>query len=166
MVYAGFVSEKWQIGEKYPALKNQVGNLNKIKLMTDPLADMFNRINNAQSVSKATVDIPFSKLKYEVAKILEKENFIEKIEKPKGKISSKEEGKFLKIFLRYKDKIPTISEIKTISRPSQRIYVKSDKIKPIKGGYGVIIVSTSKGLMTGKETRKQKLGGEVICEIW
>jgi len=134
--------------------------------MTDPLADMFTRINNAQSVSHPTVDIPFSKLKYEIAKILEKENFIEKIEKPKAKTGVRGEGKVLKIFLKYKDKIPAISEIKMISRPSQRIYLKSDKIKPIKGGYGVIVISTSGGLMSGKEARKQKLGGEVLCEIW
>ncbi len=134
--------------------------------MIDPLADMFNRINNAQSVLKETVDVPFSKLKYEVAKILEKENFIEKIEKPKGKIGATGERKILKLFLKYKDKIPVISEIKIISRPSQRIYIKSDKIKPIKSGYGVIIISTSKGLMAGKEARKQKLGGEIVCEIW
>ncbi len=134
--------------------------------MINPLVDMFNRINNAQAVLHPTVDIPFSKLKYEIAKILERENFIEKIEKPKGKTGTKEEGKSLKIFLKYENKIPVISEIKTISRPSQRIYIKSDKIKPIKGGYGVIIVSTSKGLVTGEEARKQKLGGEVICKIW
>ncbi len=134
--------------------------------MTDPLADMFNRINNAQAVSHLTADIPFSKLKYEIAKILEKDKFIDKIEKPRAKANVKGAGKIFKIFLQYKDKIPAISKIKTISKSSQRVYLKADEIKPIRGGLGIVIISTSKGLMTGQEARKQKLGGEVICEVW
>lgn len=129
--------------------------------MVDPITDMLNRIGNAQAVGKATVDIPFSNLKYEIAKILEKAGFIEKIEKKGKKIK-----RSIEITLKYANKIPAISGLKRISKPGQRIYLPSQKIKKVKGGYGIAIISTSRGLMTGKEARKQKLGGEVLCEIW
>jgi len=127
----------------------------------DPLSEMLNSIKNAQAVSKTTVVFPFSNFKYEIAKILEKEGFIEKVEK-EGKKTSKN----LEINLKYKDKIPAISGLKRISKEGQRIYINYKKIKPVKGGYGIAIISTSKGLLTNKEARKQKIGGELICEIW
>jgi small subunit ribosomal protein S8 len=127
---------------------------------------MFNRIRNAQAVLKETVDIPFSKLKYEIAQILEKDGFIEKVEKPKGKNSHHSKKKDFKISLKYQDKKPAISGIKRISKLGQRIYIKAKDLKPVRDSYGIAIVSTSKGLMTGKEAKKQKLGGEVIAEIW
>lgn len=129
--------------------------------MVDPITDMLNRIGNAQAVGHPTVDIPFSNLKYEIAKILEKAGFIEKIEKKGKKIK-----RSIEITLKYANKIPAISGLKRISKPGQRIYLPSQKIKKVKGGYGIAIISTSRGLMTGKEARKQKLGGEVLCEIW
>ena len=129
--------------------------------MVDPITDMLNRIRNAQAVLKETVEVPFSNLKYEIAKILEKNGFIEKVEK-KGKKTKK----IIEITLKYDNKIPAISGLKRISKPGQTIYLGHRKIKRVKGGYGVAIISTSKGLMTDKEARKQKLGGEVICEAW
>ena len=129
--------------------------------MVDPITDMLNRIRNAQAVLKETVEVPFSNLKYEIAKILEKNGFIEKVEK-KGKKTKK----IIEITLKYDNKIPAISGLKRISKPGQTIYLGHRKIKRVKGGYGVAIISTSKGLMTDKEARKQKLGGEVLCEIW
>ena len=134
--------------------------------MMDPITDMFNRIRNAQAVLHPTVDIPFSRLKYEIAKILEEEKFIEKVESPKGKLKSPAKKKLFKIILKYNNKIPAISGIKRISKSGQRIYTKAKELKPVKGGFGISIVSTPKGLMTGREARKQKLGGEVICEVW
>jgi len=151
----------------------------------DPVSDMLTSIRNALAVEKTTVDIPFSNFKYEIAKIFEKEGFIEKIEK-KGRKSKK----VIEINLKYipadsvptdetslsektdpikkdsADKIPAISGLKKISKPGQRIYSDWKKIKKVKGGYGTAIISTSKGLMTNKEARKNKLGGEIICEIW
>jgi len=127
----------------------------------DPITDMLNRIRNAQAVLKETVDISFSNLKYEIAKILEKEKFINKAEK-KGKKTKK----IIEITLKYHEKIPAISGLKRISKPGQRIYKPVKQIKKVKGGYGIAIISTSKGLMTDKEARKQKLGGEVLCEVW
>jgi len=137
--------------------------------MTDPIADMLNRIKNAQIVFHKTIDVPFSNFKYELGKILEREGFINKIEK-KGKGAKK----ILKIDLKYeKDALnndinerPAISGVRKISKPGQRIYSDSRKLKTFKKGSGIIIVSTSKGLMTDKEARIHKLGGEIICEIW
>lgn len=122
---------------------------------------MLNRIRNALAVFHSTVDIPFSNLKYEIAKILEREGFIEKAEKKGKKIK-----KPLKISLKYENKKPAISGLKRISKPGQRIYKSSKEIRKVKGGYGIAIISTSQGLMTDKEARKQKIGGEVLCEIW
>ena len=129
--------------------------------MTDPISDMLNRIRNAQAVGLPVVEIPFSEFKYKIAEILEKNNFIEKVEK-KGKKMKK----ILEITLKYEDKVPIISGLKRISKPGQRIYLNHRKIKRVMGGFGIAIVSTPKGLITDKEARKQKLGGEVLCEIW
>jgi len=127
----------------------------------DPIADMLTIIRNGLAVKKATVEFPFSKLKFEIAKILEKEGLIEKAEKKgRGK-------KVIEITLKYlSDEEPAISGLKRISKPGQRIYLKSKEVKKVKGGYGFSIISTSKGLLTNKEARKQNSGGEVICEIW
>ncbi len=130
--------------------------------MNDPITDMLNRIRNAQAVNKETVDLPFSNLKYEISKILEKNGLVGEIKK-KGRIQKK----IIEVTLRYSGKEPRISGLKRVSKPSQRIYKNFKEIKPVKGGYGIAIISTSRGgLMTDKEARKQKIGGEVICEIW
>ena len=129
--------------------------------MTAPITDMLNRIRNAQAVLHPTVEVPFSNLKYEIAKILEKQRFVKKVAK-----IGKKTKRIIEITLKYEDKTPVISGLKRISKPGQRIYKSFKEIKPVKGGYGIAIISTSKGLMTNKEARKQKLGGEVICEIW
>ena len=151
----------------------------------DPVSDMLTSIRNALAVDKTMVNVPFSNFKYEIAKILEKEGFIDKIEK-KGRKSKRS----IEINLRYipvdsyksnkvsaseeagsaeessAGKIPAISGLKKISKPGQRIYSDWKKIKKVKGGYGMAIISTPRGLMTNKEARKNKLGGEIICEIW
>lgn len=129
--------------------------------MTDPITDMLNRIRNAQAVLHEKVDIPYSDLKYEIAKILEKKGFIKELGK-KGK----KENRYIEIILKYEDKIPAISGLERVSRPGQRIYVPVQKIKKVRAGYGIAIISTSKGLMTDEGARKQKIGGEIICKIW
>lgn len=129
--------------------------------MTDPISDMIIRITNAQAVLRPTVSIPFSNFKYEIAKILEKEGLIEKVEEKGKKVK-----KIIDITLKYHNKEPIISGLKRVSKPGQRIYIEAKEIKKIKGGYGLAIISTSKGLMTNKEARKQKLGGEIIFEVW
>jgi len=128
----------------------------------DPISNMLTSIKNAQAVGKETVDVPFSNLKFEIAKILEKEKFIEKVEKKGRKIK-----KIIEITLKYDEKKkPVISGLKRISKPGQKIYLSVKKFKRVRGGYGIAIISTSKGLMPDKEAKKQKLGGEIICEIW
>ncbi len=127
----------------------------------DPVTDMLNRIRNAQAVLHPLASVPFSNLKYEIAKILEKQGFIEKVEK-KGKKAKK----IIEITLRYTDKTPAISGLRRVSKPGQRIYQSHQEIKKVKGGYGLAIISTSKGLMTDKEARKQKIGGEVLFKVW
>jgi small subunit ribosomal protein S8 len=128
--------------------------------MTDPIADMLTIILNGQAVSKETVELPFSKFKFEVAKILEKNGFLGKVEK-KGK-----KDKSMEITLRYEDKAPVMMGLKRASKPGQRIYSEFKHMKKVKGGFGISIVSTSRGLMTNKEAWKQRLGGEIICEVW
>ena len=127
----------------------------------DQISEMLTAIRNAQAVLKPTVVVPFSGFKYEIIKIMEKEGFLEKSEK-KGKKNKKT----LEIVLKYKDKIPAISGLKRVSKPGQRIYINYGKIRPVKDGYGIAIISTSKGLKTNKEAKSQKVGGELICEIW
>lgn len=134
--------------------------------MLDPIADMLTRIRNAQMVKHKEVSVPFSKLKLSIAKILEQRNFIESVKKEMG-----ETFPILKIVLKYEvvsntEKNPAIREIKRVSRQGQRIYVKKTDIKRVKNGYGISIVSTSKGMMTGDKAKKMGLGGEIICEVW
>lgn len=117
-------------------------------------------------VGKETVSISFSNLKYEIAKILKQEGFVKDVEKKKKKNSRFQFSPILEISLKYENKIPAIEGVKRVSKSGQRIYLPSSKIKKIRGGYGLAIISTSKGLITDKEARKQKIGGEVMCEIW
>lgn len=134
--------------------------------MLDPIADMLTRIRNAQRAGHKEVRIPASKLKLAIATILEKENFIEKMEKEKvGHIENiRIQLKYIRVSQTKKD--PAIREIKRVSREGQRIYVKKEDIRKVKNGYGVAVVSTSKGVMTGLDAYRQGLGGEYICEVW
>ncbi|OGZ65970.1 MAG: 30S ribosomal protein S8 [Candidatus Staskawiczbacteria bacterium RIFCSPHIGHO2_02_FULL_33_16] len=129
--------------------------------MTDPITDMLNQIRNAQAVKKTEVLISFSKLKNEITNILLQENFIGEVKKV-----AKRKNKVLKIALKYNNDLPAIEGAKRVSKPGQRIYSKSSELKKVRGGFGISIISTPKGLMTNVQARKAKLGGEVICEIW
>ena len=133
-------------------------------MISDPIADLLTRIKNAYLADKKTVSVPYSKTKENLVKILVKKGFIEKI-----KIESLPRSKKLKIIkvaLKYQDKKPVLTGVKRVSKPGVRIYVKRDKIPRVLGGLGIVILSTSQGLMTGEEARKKGLGGEVICKIW
>ena len=132
--------------------------------MTDPIADMLTRIRNANSAMFDTVSMPSSKLKENLAKLLLKEGFIASyvVNKVEGK-----PGNQLEITLKYsEDRKKTILGIKRVSKPGLRIYRKSDQMPKVLGGVGVAVVSTSHGLMTDREARKAKLGGEVLCYVW
>ena len=140
--------------------------------MTDPIADMFTRIRNAAAIKKYEVVLPMSKIKYEIAKILEKEGWVQKVDIAKAssnKDKPGEESSFnnLKIVLKYKKSgKPTIASIKRISRPGLRIYAKNDGLPKVLNNLGIAIISTSGGLMTNKEAKKKGVGGEIICEIY
>jgi len=127
----------------------------------DPIADLLVRIKNAQASGHESVEIPFSKAKLAIAKILEREGFVGQVEK-KG-LKNKEK---IEIILKYDQGAPAISELKRVSKPGQRIYVSGDKIRSVKQGYGLAVISTSRGLMTDKEAKKNKVGGEILCQVW
>ncbi len=130
--------------------------------MTDPIADMLTRIRNAIAAGHPRVDIPGSKLKIEVARILKEEGYI-------NSFSSKGEGvKYvIRIFLRYDTKgTSSITHLSRVSRPGRRVYVGAGEIPKVLGGYGINIVSTSKGLMSGRAARKENIGGEILAEVY
>lgn len=132
--------------------------------MTDPIADMLTRIRNAQALTRKQVVMPHSKIKKQIAKILEKEGYILGYSEAERKNMP---GKELSIDLKYDlDGSPVIKKIQRVSKPGQRLYVKSDKIPKILQGLGVAVVSTSQGLMSDHRARVRKLGGEIICKIW
>ena len=133
--------------------------------MTDPIADMLNRIKNAQQVRKDLVSLPSSKVKVRIAAILKEAGYVSDVEKKKKK-DRKTEHDYLDIRLRYNDGLGAISGIKVISHPSRHMYVRADEIKPVKSGFGTAVISTSKGIMTSQEAKKQRLGGEILFEIW
>ena len=129
---------------------------------TDPIADMLTRIRNASMVYHPTVEIPYSKLKFELAKLLKEEGFIKDY-------SVKETGKFkvLVITLKYDaNNKPIISKMERISRPGLRSYSKAKNIPQVLGGMGIAIISTSKGLLTDRKARKENIGGEVLCYVY
>lgn len=130
-------------------------------VLTDPIADMITIIRNGLSASKAEVLVCDSKLKAEILKILKKENFIGDFKKE----TVDDKGK-LKVVLKYKGTTPAITSIRRVSKPGRRIYIGKNKISKIKGGRGKAIISTSRGIMTDQDARKQGIGGEVIIEVW
>jgi small subunit ribosomal protein S8 len=132
--------------------------------MTDPIADMLTRIRNANSAQFETVKMPGSKLKEALASILEREGYIAGFTVTKD---DKKPGSTLEITLKYAaDRTRTIAGIKRVSKPGLRIYARSDRIPRVLGGIGVAVVSTSRGLMTDREARRHRLGGEVLCYVW
>lgn len=128
---------------------------------TDPIADMLSRIRNAIAVNKNEVSLPHSKVKESVAKLLKDNRYIDAVEVQKDKV-----GKTLKITINQPYTNARITEIKRISTPGRRHYSKSDKIPTIMRGRGIVIVSTSKGMLTGEQAKKQGVGGELICKVY
>jgi small subunit ribosomal protein S8 len=129
----------------------------------DPIADMISSINNALAVEKKQIALyPYSDFKYAILEVMKKEGLIENIDK-KGRLSKR------KIIIDFKydnEGNSIITKIKKVSKQGQRIYSTHNELKPVKSGHGISLVTTSKGIMTNKEARKAKIGGEVICEIW
>jgi small subunit ribosomal protein S8 len=129
---------------------------------SDPIADMLTRIRNAQLARHPKVDVPASKLKMEIARILKDEGYIVNF-KPA------EEGvkKSIRIYLKYTPgNVPVISRIERVSRPGCRVYVGSKEVPRVLGGLGINILTTPRGVMTGMSARKENVGGEVLCQVW
>lgn len=131
-------------------------------MMTDPISDMLTRIRNASAVKKPDVVLPYSKLKHEIANALMLENYLAKVEKV-------DQGKFaeLRLVLKYRSNgKPFIKHLRRLSVPSRRVYVTKDSLPRVLNGYGIALISSSKGVMSNNQARKQKVGGELILEVW
>lgn len=127
----------------------------------DPIADFFIRVKNGYRARKTAVVVPHSKMRAEIARILAERGYLEGVEKKGRKVR-----KFLELKLRYTGAIPAFTDVKLISKPSRRLYVKRSEIRSPRQGFGMLIVSTPKGLLTGEEARKAGVGGEAIAEVW
>lgn len=138
---------------------NQVGSMP----MTDPIADLLTRIRNGQMAGIKQIRAPYSKIKFAVSKILEKEDYLDKVDLVE---SANPKFKELELTLKYKGKVPVIRKLKRVSTPGHRMYAKATELPRVYSDIGIAIISTPNGLMTNKEARKRKLGGEVICEIF
>ena len=131
-------------------------------VMTDPIADMLTRIRNASSVKHESVEIPRSRLKEELARILKDEGFIREY-----RVLEDDKQGIIRVFLKYdSDKGQVIKGIKRISKPGLRVYANKDEVPRVLGGLGVAILSTSQGIVTDRDARKAGIGGEVICYVW
>ena len=130
--------------------------------MTDPIADMLTRIRNALKASHEQVDIPSSKIKISIAKVLKAEGYVRNF-----KVISDGRHRLIRVFLKYDENgVPIIGGVKRVSKPSCRVYAGYDEIPKVLNGYGVNIISTSKGLLTDREARKLRVGGEILCSLW
>lgn len=130
--------------------------------MTDPISDMLTRIRNASVLKKDLVEIPFSKLKLAISKVLERKGFIKGVE-----IRKLRGTRMLELQLRYlQTGRAAISGLKRVSKPGVRRYAGAANLRRVKGGYGIAVISTSKGVMTDREAKEQGFGGEILCEVW
>lgn len=129
--------------------------------MTDPIADMLTRIRNAQMVRKESVSLPYSKMKERIAQILKEEGYVRSVN-----VSEETGRKEIVIDLKYVERKPAIRELKRVSTPGRRVYANKGNLPFVYDNLGIAIISTSKGVMTNREARKQKVGGEVLCEIF
>ena len=130
--------------------------------MSDPIADMLTRVRNAGKAKFNSVDIPGSKMKIELAKLLKDEGYIRNYKF----VKDNKQG-VLRVYLKYNDKQEhSILSIDRVSKPSKRVYMKGKDIKPVYSGLGIAVLSTSKGIMTDKQAREKNIGGEIICNVW
>jgi len=134
-------------------------------MVTDPISDMLIQIKNAQMVGHEQVVLPFSRIKFRIAEILKGGGYLAEVERKKRKIK-KSEHEYLYLTLKYQDKEGALNGVKIISRPSRRMYIKAKEIKQVRSGYGLSVISTSKGIMDSNEARKNNFGGEILFEVW
>lgn len=150
---------------KFPVLKKQVGKIIYSVILnmpvTDKIADFLTRVRNAANARHKTVDIPCSKLKLELARILKEQGYVSEYEKVEDSLQGT-----IRVTLKYHSKQPSFRDIKRYSKPGRRVYSPADKLPRIKNGLGIAIISTSKGMMSDKDARRFNVGGEVLCTIW
>jgi small subunit ribosomal protein S8 len=127
----------------------------------DQIANFITQIKNAGNAGHESVSSPYSKLKHAIAEVLKKEGFVKDVE-----VKTEKSKKVLAISLIVENRTPRINGVERISKPSKRIYKKAEEIRPVKNGYGALVVSTSAGVMSGKDAKRQKLGGEALFAIW
>ena len=131
-------------------------------MMTDPIADMLTRIRNGALVRHDRVEMPHSRLKEHVAGVMKSEGYVDDV-----RVSEGEERKTLTVLLRYgRERESAIDGLRRVSTPGRRVYVRHDRIDRVCSGMGISILSTSRGVMTDREARRQRVGGELLCEIW
>jgi small subunit ribosomal protein S8 len=132
-------------------------------MQTDPISDMLTRIRNAARARHARVEMPASRLKIEIARVLKEEGYISTFKV----VDESKTRKALRLFLKYTtDKRSVITDLRRISRPGSRRYVGASEIRSVVGGLGISIVTTPRGVMTGRSARKERIGGELLCEVW
>ncbi len=132
-------------------------------MMTDPISDLLTRIRNAAQARHSRVDIPASKLKTEIARILKEEGYIQTYKL----VDESKTRKTLRVFLKYtSDRRSAITDLRRISRPGKRTYAGVDEIRSVIGGLGTTILTTPRGVMTGRAARRARVGGEILCEVW
>jgi small subunit ribosomal protein S8 len=129
--------------------------------LSDPVADYLARVRNAISAKHDKVDIPASRVKVEITRILKEEGFIQNYKIQEDKVQGT-----IRVFLKYSDGSPVITGLKQVSKPGRRIYAHKDKVPKVVGGLGISIVSTSRGIMTGDQSHRVGVGGEVLCQVW
>jgi len=128
-------------------------------MMTDPIADMLIRIKNASRAGRAELGVPHSRVKFEIAKILEREGYL-------NSVSIDETKRDMTLGVNYEGKRPLLRDVHRLSKPGRRLYVGWQDIPRVMSGLGITLISTSQGIMTGGEARKRKLGGELLCEVY
>ena len=130
-------------------------------MQTDPIADFLTRLRNATAAKHQRVDVPVSKLRTEIARILKEEGYISNY-----KVQNEEGRVVLRVYLKYGGAEAAIRDLARVSRPGCRVYVGRDEIKRVQGGLGISILTTPKGVMTGRQARREGVGGELLCEVW
>lgn len=149
------------IYDLYIIIKHLKSNIKQKDNMTDPIADMLTRIRNGYMVQKKTVDIPYSNVKEAIASKLKELNYLADVS-----VAGEGKDKVITTTLSYKNERPVVNTIKRVSTPGRRNYLKAKDIKPVLSGHGSTILSTSKGILSDMQAKKEGVGGEVICQVW
>lgn len=155
--FVEFAFARWRYVAKFLVLSSRAG-----ENMTDPIGDMLTRIRNAILSRKDKLDVPASRIKERIAELLRDEGYVEAVARTEGPVGGR-----LTVSLRYgADNQSAIQVIRRVSRPGQRRYVRSGELPKVRSGLGVAILSTSRGILTDREARKLRIGGELLCEVW